>query len=558
MIEHNGPISGVAAHGSLVATAGYDNQVILWDAERKEAISRAFHDHLANQCAFTPCGRYLLTSSSDHTARLWKVPSLQLAAVLADHDDDVESSAVHPERELVATASRDHGVRVYDFGGELLRHLAGHTADVISVAWIGEDRLISSSDDGTIRRWQTTTGECLDIVSMDGVETDTIAVAEDGTIFAGDDSGTITVIDGASAWRLQAHDAGIKRIVYSPSARMLVSLSYDRTASIWCRGSGTLELVVSADLPPVVWPRSCAFLGDDQLVFATFGSSYATYDIPTDTWDLEGVHDTASINAVAPYEGTRLTVGDAGFVHRDGVPLHKLPSLCNFLTPAGPVVLTGGQTGQVFDALSGRLLHQHRSPLNCGAAFERDGAPHVVVGAYTGEGLVFRVDEDGAVAHVATVSLHANAVKGVAVSDGVIFSVCADTAVAFNATDDLRLLQRIDNAHDRIANGCVALVDGSFASVGRDHMLRIWSDQRAQTIATPHTHSVKCVSASADGEVVATGSYNGTIALYHRGEGRWTRVLRPTAAGISSLAFDAAQGVFLASSYDGAVHEVAR
>jgi WD40 repeat protein len=558
MIEHHGPISGVATHGSLVATAGYDNQVILWDAGRKQAISRAFHDHLANQCSFTPCGRYLLTSSSDHTARLWKVPTLQLAAVLADHDDDVESSAAHPEHELVATASRDHGVRVYDFAGSLVRHLAGHTADVISVAWIGEDRLVSSSDDGTIRRWATTTGECLDTVSMDGVETDTIAVAEDGTIFAGDDSGTITVIDGAAAWRIEAHEAGIKRLVYSAAAQMLVSLSYDRTASIWCRANGTLELVVSAALPSVVWPRSCAFLGDDKLVFATFGSSYATYDIATASWDVDGVRDTVSINAVAPREGTRLTVGDAGVVTCDGVPLHKLPSLCNFLTPAGPVVITGGQTGQLFDALSGRVLHQHRSPLNCAASFERDGARHVIVGAYTGEGLVFRIDDDGTVDHVSTVSLHANAVKGVAVSDGVIFSVCADTAAAFHATDDLRPLHHEDNAHDRIANGCVALADGGFASVGRDRMLRIWHDRRAETIATPHTHSVKCVSASADGDVVAAGSYNGVIALYDRRERRWTSVLRPTAAGISSLAYDAEHDVFLASSYDGAVHEVPR
>ncbi|HEV7805080.1 MAG TPA: WD40 repeat domain-containing protein [Solirubrobacteraceae bacterium] len=557
MIEHRGPISGVAADGALVATAGYDNQVILWDADRKQAISRAFHDHLANQCSFTPCGRFLLTSSSDHTARLWKVPSLQLVAVLADHDDDVESCAAHPELELVATASRDHGVRVYDFDGVLVRHLEGHTADVISVAWIGEDLLVSSSDDGTIRRWATGTGECLDTLSMHGVETDTIAVAEDGTIFAGDDSGTITVIDGDTASRIQAHDAGIKRIVYSASARMLVSLSYDRTASIW-RRNGTLELVVSADLPPVIWPRSCAFLGDDKLVFATFGSSYATYDIPTGTWDVEGVHDTISLNAVAPYDGGRLTVGDAGVVRRDGAPLRKLPSLCNFLTAAGPVVITGGQTGQVFDALSGRMLHQHRSPLNCGAAFERDGVRHVMVGTYTGEGLVFRVDDDGEVEHVDTVELHANAVKGVAVADGVIFSVCADTAVAFHATEDLRLLQRQDAAHDRIANGCVALGDAGFASVGRDHKLRLWRDLRGEPVDTPHTHSIKCVAASSDGDVVATGSYNGRIALYDRRGRRWTRVIRPTAAGISSIAYDATNGVFLASSYDGAVHEVAR
>lgn len=53
-----------------------------------------------------------------------------------------------------------------------------------------------------------------------------------------------------------------------------------------------------------------------------------------------------------------------------GRPIAELGSLCNFLLPFGDVVLTGGQLGIVFDAISGKRIHQHRSPLNCGAAQE--------------------------------------------------------------------------------------------------------------------------------------------------------------------------------------------
>ena len=93
------------------------------------------HDHLANQVAFSPDGRHLVSSSSDHTARLWSIPDLKLLAVLAAQLDDVEMSAFHPRRELIATASRDHGARVYDFQGRLCVQFTGHTADVISIAW---------------------------------------------------------------------------------------------------------------------------------------------------------------------------------------------------------------------------------------------------------------------------------------------------------------------------------------------------------------------------------------------------------------------------------------
>src|SRR5262245_43173870 len=118
MIHHVSPISGVDALGdAYVATAGYDNQVILWDVRSKTAVARGCHDHLANQCRFSACGRFLASASSDTTARLWAMPSMRLLAVMGDHEDDVEMAVPCPDSRRVATASRDHRVRVFDFAG---------------------------------------------------------------------------------------------------------------------------------------------------------------------------------------------------------------------------------------------------------------------------------------------------------------------------------------------------------------------------------------------------------------------------------------------------------
>src|SRR5262245_54235283 len=68
MLKHTGPISGVATCGDqFVATAGYDNRVILWNGATGAPLARGFHDHLANQCQFSPCGKYLLSASSDYS-----------------------------------------------------------------------------------------------------------------------------------------------------------------------------------------------------------------------------------------------------------------------------------------------------------------------------------------------------------------------------------------------------------------------------------------------------------------------------------------------------------
>jgi WD40 repeat protein len=560
VIQHHGPISGVAAwQDRLVATAGYDNQLILWDQATKTPLARAFHDHLVNQCAFSPDGRTLLSSSSDYTARLWTVPDLRLQAVYAAQCDDVEMSIFHPTRDLVATASRDHDVRVYDVSGRLVHKFIGHRADVISVEWAGDgDELLSSSDDGTIKRWSLATGEVVQDIDMDGVETDTIAIAPDGTIFAGNDEGQISVLRGGARTDVAAHDAGIKRLVLSWERGLLVSLSYDRTMRLWRIGESGLEPRGVTAIPADVWPRSCAFAGASRLVLGTFGATYRWYDYQARAWEEGEIPTTPGINAVLPYADGTLTVGDAGTVWRDGVPLTHLGSLCNFFTAADGIVFTGGQLGVAFDALTARSLHQHRSPLNCGARWTAGAEELVVLGAYTGEGVVFRVTGAGRAEHVTDVRLQANAVKGVAVSGDLIFSVCADTSCAWHRADTFDPIAALDHAHGRIANGCAPLGGGGcFASVSRDRKLRIWDRQRRATVVdTPHTHSIKCVAASPDGRLIGTGSYDGRIAVYDRQTTTWVVDRRPTAAGISSLAYDPRVDEILASSYDGLVHHV--
>jgi WD40 repeat protein len=559
MIQHRSPISGIAAYQDrFVATAGYDNQVILWDQQRRQAITRALHDHLANQCAFSPDGTRLVTSSSDYTARLWSVPDLRLLVVLNDQEDDVEMSAFHPARDLVATASRDHRVRVYDFSGRLVHRFAGHTADVISVAWAqGSDELITSSDDGTIKRWSLARGGLVADIDVGGVETDTIAISASGTIYAGNDEGSLLMICPNGTMTIPAHDAGIKRLVLGDDRPMLVSLSYDRTMCLWDVSEGTPALLDRADLPADVWPRTCAFAAGSTLVFGTFGATYRTYDYEAHEWLTEPVAPTYGVNAACGYGGDVYAVGDAGLVWRNGTDWARPGSLCNFLTPATGLIFTGGQLGQVFDALTGTVLHQHHSPLNCGARFVRDGVEHMIIGAYTGEGIVFKVAA-GVAGHVADLRLHDNAVKGVAVSGDFIFSVCADYSAAWQSVSTLKTVKVLPRAHDRIANGCAGLGEGRFASVSRDLKLRLWEpDFTVRVVDTPHTHSIKCVAASADGGLVATGAYDGQVAVYDRKLDAWSTVIRPTAAGISSLAYDADRLLFLASSYDGNVYEVA-
>lgn len=557
MIAHRSVISGVDAFGErFVATAGYDNQVILWDMASRTSLTRVFHDHLANQCRFSRDGRLLVTASSDYTARVWSVPSMRIVSVLTQHDDDVEMAVFDPAAKRVATASRDACVRIFSADGRLLHRLAGHGADVISVEWIDDSQVVSSSDDGTIRRWSAATGELLETIDLDGVETDTFVCDDAGRLYIGNDDGAIICAADGVLSALRGHDAGIKRLVRGPG-QLLVSTSYDRTVKVWhMRADRGLTLQRTVDVPDAVWLRSAAFAGPARLVFATFGRTYASYDLERGRWDLDGVATTPGINSVRSLDGDVYAVGDAGVLWRNDRPVADLSTLCNFLDRVGSTIVTGGQAGQLLDAMTGAVLHQHSSPLNCSARFTEGGSERLIVGAYTGEGLVFDAGVDGPPRHVATVRLHDNAIKGLAANDRHVFSVCATGAAAFHRIGDLACARHVPHGHDRIANGAALLADGRFASVSRDLRLRLWSLEGEEVVETPHDHSIKCVAVSRNGRLVGTGSYDGKVALYDWMARAWEDVHRPTTSGISCLAPAGSPELFLASSYDGQIYEV--
>ena len=558
-LRHFGPISGVASRGDLVATAGYDNQVILWDAHRREPLARANHDHLVNDCSFSPDGRWLVSASSDHSARVWSLPTLRLHAVLSGHADDVDMAAFSPDSLRIATCALDRCVRIFDLAGHCLHEMHGHTGNVLSLAWTRDGRrVVSSSVDGSIRTWDAERG-CAERVDRLGARTDSVVIGATGMVYAGDDLGRIAIIDGHSTHFVQAHHAGVKRLALDAREGLLASLSYDGTMVLWrCGPSRNLDQIARATLPAAVWARAAAVLDDGRVAVGTFGSTYALYDPVTRDWTLDGVAAGSSVNAVLDVGGGIHSVGDAGEVRVDGVPVAQMGSLCNFLVAQGGRVFTGGQLGRIFDAYTGRAIYQHHSPLNCAVAFERVGERCVAVGSYTGEILVLRLGDDGGVQLVQTLQPYENAVKGLSCSDGLLFSVCASTAVAWHRIDNGALVRSIAGAHERIANACCDIGAGRFASVSRDRMLRLWYGHRAEVHASPHGHSIKCICVDGERRMILTGSYGGTLAAFDLAQKRWTRVLRPTAAGISSITWDAARGRFIAASYDGGMHPVER
>lgn len=558
-MHHVGPIAGVATHGPWVASAGYDNRLILWDSQTRQALARATHDHLINACAFSHDGTRLVSASSDYTARVWSLPDLRLIAVLGGHGDDVDMARFSPDDRLVATCALDRMVRVFDAGGALLHEMWGHTGNILSLAWIDEQRFVTSSVDGTLREWDAACGTCLRVTDL-GVRSDCVNIAADGRILAGDDAGRLAVLSGGEIGFVPAHAAGIKKLVLAADGRRVVTLGYDRALAVWDLAPGAPPREIAREtLPSQIWARAAAVRPDGSIAIGTFGGTWASFDPRTSHWDMAGVEPGPAINALADTPQGLASIGDAGQLQVGGVSIAIMNGLCNFLAASGTRLFTGGHLGELYDASTGAVLHCHPSPLNCGVGFVRKGQDHLAVGTYTGEILIFIVGKECRL--VESIPAHTNAVKGLAVGGGELFSACANTTIAWHGLDDLAERRRLPRAHTRIANAVCALAGGpagqaSFASVGRDRMLRLWLPEGEVAVATPHPNSVKCLAASPCGRWLASGSYGGTVALFDRATMRFTSCRRISKAGISAVCWHAATGGFAAAAYDGSVQAV--
>lgn len=140
-------------------------------------------------------------------------------------------------------------------GGEPRQVLTGHTDGVCHVAYSHDGtRLASASWDGTVRIWDTATGQ--QQVTIEGHEdaVRSVAFSSQGCLASGGDDHTIRLWDAATGDHLaiiREHTGPVTSVAFSSDGTVLASASGDKTVKLWEIDAPAIE-TTEPDPPNVV------------------------------------------------------------------------------------------------------------------------------------------------------------------------------------------------------------------------------------------------------------------------------------------------------------------
>jgi WD40 repeat protein/predicted Ser/Thr protein kinase len=175
---------------------------------------------------------------------------------LVDHEDPTVAAVLLREVEGSARGSEAWVSAANEILGRPISKavLAGHDNLVVALAFTADGGwLYSGSADGTVRRWDPTTGRDEVIITHDRDVT-ALALAHDGSfVVSGSKDGTVrewTVATGVTR-TIAEHDDEIMSIVPSVDGRRVLTASKNGTAKVHQRTSGAAPLVLRGHRGPV-------------------------------------------------------------------------------------------------------------------------------------------------------------------------------------------------------------------------------------------------------------------------------------------------------------------
>jgi WD40 repeat protein/serine/threonine protein kinase len=464
------------------------------------------HAAPVNSVVFGPKGKLLATASADGTVNIWDTASRSRLNKLDHQNDAVTSVAIHPNGRTLACAGSDGKVSLWDAVsgnklGDLWQDHEGASArDAVTALVFSPNgkRLFASTAGRRVCSWNV-------------------------------DNAEFRVFPGR-------HDLFIGSLAISSDGTRLASASADRTAAIWDATTGE--------------QRQLLFDHTDSVLAVAFHPLEGSPYVATASADgLARLFDSTDGALLVTYEGHMGPVNSVSF------------------SPDGSEILTGSDDGTLRrwatfsgEELSG--LSGHEDAVTS-ATFSPDGLLMASGSADTKVKLWDRAYEDGST----TMRGHTDVVHSLDVSpDGLrVVSSAWNARVHLWDADTLLSLTALD-----LPLGGAAMVafrpDGKQIAAGmissdRDEPNPIYfldaSSHDMLTdlpiVASGHSSRITALAYSLDGRLVASASYDGKVCLWNSETGALVQTLQGHNGRVHCLAFQPGGNLLASGGYDETV-----
>ncbi|MBE9044840.1 caspase family protein [Pleurocapsales cyanobacterium LEGE 10410] len=252
---NNESIYTVAANptSNTFATAGSDGEIKVWRNQLNgtpELIrTLSGHQDTVSQIKYSPDGQLMASASWDKTIKLWDRSTGKLIDTLK-HEQGVNTIAFSSDSQILVTGSEDTTVKLWSLDNkpELIKTLTGHTDSIKAVTVSPDGQLIASAGyDNTIKLWNIT-GELLQTIDAHNLAITSLAFTPDSkTLASGSWDNTIKlwqIEDAGTTSQLShtliGHQDGITTLSFNSNGTVLATGSGDRLIKLWHPQTGEL------------------------------------------------------------------------------------------------------------------------------------------------------------------------------------------------------------------------------------------------------------------------------------------------------------------------------